>query len=68
MDSATSRLNFSSEHYIKYVRHYFELNLVIDGERVKFLSAHVPKSFSPIRKLMEPRGFRFEDHRVHLTP
>lgn len=50
IQGAYQRVSFSSEHFIEG-EHYFEFNIVIDGERRKFLSANANRFKRLIRDL-----------------
>jgi len=60
---ASERISFSSEHFIDG-DHRFEFNLVVDGERNKFLSSI--SSFKRLAKQIDEMGFQVSDHKVKL--
>ena len=62
---ASGRVSFSFEHFIKH-DHYFELNLVLDGERRKFLSPLSPDPFHPLARQIREMGFRVAEQTVKL--
>ncbi len=62
--SAYQRVSFSHERfYDGEYRH--EFNLVVDGERKKFLSSSVD-SFSKISRFVGEMGFRVSEHKIKL--
>lgn len=55
--NARGRVSFSFEHYTDGSDHFFEFNLVVDRERVAFLSSSVSNGFDEIIKEVEYMGF-----------
>lgn len=66
IENARQRVYFSSEHYIGLHQHVFELNLVLDGQRIKFLSSIFPNGFRSITKPLESLGFAVNHQKIKL--
>ncbi len=62
---ASVRISFSFEEFIQH-HHRFEFNLVVDGERMKFLSALSADPFRPLRRQISEMGFHVSGHVVKL--
>ncbi|WAC19314.1 hypothetical protein OVA24_18975 [Luteolibacter sp. SL250] len=60
---ASERVSFSSEHFSDG-DHRFEFNLVVDGERRKFLSSI--SSFKNLSRHIREMGFQVSEHKVKL--
>jgi hypothetical protein len=65
IQGACQRVSFSSEHFKKHSEHYFEFNIVIDGERKKFLSS-VSDSFRQLTRDINEMGFYVSRHTIKL--
>ena len=57
IENARQRVYFSSEYFKDYGRHLYELNIVVDGQRIKFISSSVSNGFRDIVKPLESLGF-----------
>lgn len=66
VQEARQRVNFSSEHYAGSEHHSFELNLVLDGERIKFLSSIEGNAFKSIIKSLESLGFSVSHQKIKI--
>jgi hypothetical protein len=63
---AKERVYFSSEHFTDNNHHFFELNLVLDGERVGFLSSSVANGFKPVARTLEQAGFAVNHQKIKI--
>lgn len=66
IEKAKSRVSFSSEHYMNLDSHFFELNLVLDGERLPFISSSVANGFSTVVKGVERMGFSVSTSKIRI--
>lgn len=66
IENAKQRVYFSSEHYTNQGEHFFELDLVVDGERIKFLSSNAINGFRSITKPLEAIGFAVNHQRISI--
>jgi hypothetical protein len=66
IERAKERCYFSSEHFTDNSDHFFELNLVLDGERLKFLSSSVANGFKPIIKTLQELGFSVNHQKIKM--
>jgi len=66
IERARERVYFSSEHFTDTNSHFFELNLVLDGERVKFLSSSVANGFKSIVRTLEQAGFAVNHQKIRI--
>ncbi|MBC7980524.1 MAG: hypothetical protein H7Y36_08180 [Armatimonadetes bacterium] len=66
IDHAKQRVYFSYEHYIGSGDAFFELNLVVDGQRIKFLSSIFGNGLRPITKPLEEMGFAVNHHKIKI--
>ena len=62
---AYQRVSFSSEHFKEHSDHYFEFNIVIDGERRKFLSS-IANSFKRLSRDLGEMGFYVSENVIKL--
>ncbi len=62
---ASGRVSFSFEEFIRQ-GHSFEFNLVVDGERTKFLSALSADPFRALRSQISEMGFHVSGHVIKL--
>lgn len=56
IQGAYQRVSFSSEHFLDGGAHYFEFNIVVDGERRKFLSSNANR-FKRLARDLNEMGF-----------
>lgn len=66
IEKARQRAYLSSEHFSNMSDHFFELNLVIDGQRTKFLSSSVANGFRNIVKPLESVGFAVNHQKIKI--
>jgi hypothetical protein len=66
IENARQRVYFSSEHYSDGSNHFFEFNLVLDGQRLKFLSSSVANGFRSIAKPLETLGFPVNHQKITI--
>lgn len=65
IQGACQRVSFSSEHFKELSEHYFEFNILIDGERKKFLSS-VSDCFKGLTRDLNEMGFSVSKHFIKL--
>ncbi|MBK1882866.1 hypothetical protein JIN85_10595 [Luteolibacter pohnpeiensis] len=65
IENGRYRVWFSSEHFSNG-EHYYEFNIVIDGERTKFLSSTSSNGFKSIAKPLEELGFPVRHQKIKL--
>ncbi len=66
IDNAMNRVYFSQEHFTDGNNHFFEYNIVIDGERHKFLSSSVSNGFKSVRSKLDKLGFHTQNQKIRL--
>jgi hypothetical protein len=64
--NARQRVIFSSEHYTNCGDNFFEFNVVLDGQRVKFLSSIAINSFKSLTKSLEASGFTVNHQKIKV--
>jgi len=67
IENAKQRVYFSSEHFTNSSHHFFEFNLVLDGQRVKFLSSIAANGFRSIAKPLEALGFAVNHQKIKIS-
>lgn len=65
IESARQSVYFSSEHY-SGGSHRYELNVVINGQRLPFISATMRSNFKPVTKALEGLGFPVNHQRIKI--
>ena len=65
IESARQCVYFSSEHY-SGGRHLYELNVVINGQRLPFISATSSGNFKPVTKALEGLGFPVNHQKIKV--
>jgi len=69
IENARQRVYFSFEHYTGSGvpdNHVYELNLVLDGQRIKFLSSIFDNGFQSITKPLESMGFAVNRQKIKI--
>ena len=66
IDHARARVHFSSEHFTDMSNHFFELNIIIDGQRTKFLSSSVSNGFRNIVEPLNALGFSVNHQKIKI--
>jgi hypothetical protein len=66
IDNARRRVSFSSENYTNRKDHFYELNIVLDGQRMKFLSSNLLNGFRSITKPLEAIGFAVSYQKIKI--
>ena len=64
IERARERVYFSSEHFTDSDNHFYELNLVLDGQRTKFLSSSVANGFKSVTRTIEQAGFAVNHQKI----
>lgn len=65
IESASQSVYFSSEHYSGGV-HLYELNVVINGQRLPFISTNLRSNFKPVTKVIEGLGFAVNHQKIKV--
>ena len=63
IESARETVHFSSEHYAGGT-HRYELNVVIHGKRLPFISTNVSANFKPVTKALGRWGFAIGHQKI----
>lgn len=66
IESANKRMSFSNEHYTNLSNHFFELNIILDGNRIKFISSSQKNGFKIILKWAEVTGFNVLFNKIKI--
>jgi hypothetical protein len=67
IENARQRVYFSSEHYVGPSDHFFELNLVLDGQRLKFLASIEKNAFRTVTRPLEGLGFAVNYQKIRIS-
>lgn len=65
IEAARQSVYFSSEHY-SGGSHVYELNVVINGERLPFISTTIRSNFKPVTKAIEGLGFAINHQKIKV--
>jgi hypothetical protein len=67
VESAKKRISFSYEHYTNLSDHFFELNLVLDEQRIRFASSSQKNGFAIVIKEIEKMGFSVSRNKIKIS-